>query len=194
VTAIVRLYLPRDRFALEAHFSALSTEDLYNRFCHSITPEGVAEYLDRLRATGIPSYGIFNCSLALIAVSQLGPSDDDLEVGLTVLPSYRCKGLAVALLCRAATYARARGLKALIIHCLASNDPILSLARKIGMTVEISNGEADGRLKLRAGTARDFWKDFAYDQEGIADSALKNWPLAVQPVLAGATRIKGNGT
>jgi GNAT superfamily N-acetyltransferase len=194
VTAIVRLYLPRDRFALEAHFSALSTEDLYNRFCHSTTPKGIGDILDRLRATGIPSYGIFNCSLALVAVSQLGRSGDDLEVGLTVLPSYRRKGLAVALLCRAATYARARGLKGLIIHCLASNTPILCLARKIGMTVEISNGEADGRLKLRAGTAHDFWKDFAYDQEGIVDSFLKSWPLAVQSALAGATRIKGNGT
>lgn len=38
---------------------------------------------------------------------------------------------------------------------------------------KISNGEADGRLKLRAGTARDFWKDFAYDQEGIADFGFK---------------------
>jgi GNAT superfamily N-acetyltransferase len=194
VTAIVRLYLPRDRLALEAHFAALGTEDLYNRFCHSINSEGVAEYLDRLRATGIPSYGIFDSNLALIAVSQLARSEEDLEVGLTVLPTYRRKGLAVALLYRAASYGRARGLKALVIHCLASNTPMLCLARKIGMSVEISDGEADGHLKLRAGTALDFWREIAYDQEGIAAAVLKSWPLAVQTALGGATPTKGSGT
>jgi hypothetical protein len=33
---------------------------------------------------------------------------------------------------------------------------MLSLARRLGMTIEMSRGEADGRLKLRAGTAFDF--------------------------------------
>ena len=118
MTAIVRLSLPRDRFALEAHFAALSTEDLCNRFCHSIKPETVTKYLDQWSAAGIPSYGIFDPDRALVAVSQLARSADELEVGLSVLPTYRRKGLALALLYRSARYARTRGLKALIIHCL----------------------------------------------------------------------------
>ena len=70
-----------------------------------------------------------------------------------LLNLYRRKGLAAALLCRAARYARSRGLKSLDIHCLAENTPMLSLARRLGMTIEMSQSEADGRLKLRAGTA-----------------------------------------
>jgi len=198
VTAIVRLSLPRDRSALEAHYAALGTEDLANRFCHSIKPEAVSTYLDQWSTAGIPSYGIFNPDHALVAVSQLAKSADELEVGLSVLPAYRRTGLAMALLYRSASYARARGLKALIIHCLTHNFPMLSLARRIGMTVEISNGEADGHLTLRAATALDFWREIADDQESLANfiahSVAKSWQLAVQTTLDSATPTKDSGT
>jgi len=198
VTAIVRLSLPRDRFALEAHFAALGTEDLCNRFCHPVKPEAMAKYLDQWSAAGIPSYGIFNPDRALIAVGQLGQSEEELEVGLSVLPTYRRKGLALALLYRSASYARARGLKALSIHCLANNMPMLSLARRIGMTVEISSGEADGYLTLRAATALDFWRQIADDQESltksIADSVVKSWQLAMKAALGSVTPTKDSGT
>ncbi len=194
MTAIARLSLPRDRFALEAHFAALGTEDLSNRFCHSIKPEAVTKYLDQWSAAGIPSYGIFDPDRALVAVGQFAQSADELEVGLSVLPTYRRKGLARALLCRSASYARARGLKALIIHCLTDNLPMLSLARRIGMTVEISNGEADGHLTLRAATALDFWREIADDQESLANSVVKSWQLAVQSTLGSVTPTKDSGT
>jgi GNAT superfamily N-acetyltransferase len=198
VTAIVRLSLPRDRFALEAHFAALGTEDLCNRFCYPVKPEAMAKYLDQWSAAGIPSYGIFNPDRALIAVGQLAQSEKELEVGLSVLPTYRRKGLALALLYRSASYARARGLKALIIHCLTDNIPMLSLARRIGMTIEISNGEADGHLTLRAATAIDFWRQIADDQESlaksIADSVGKSWQLALKTALGSVTPTKDTGT
>jgi hypothetical protein len=61
--------------------------------------------------------------------------------------------------------------------------PMLSLAHRIGMTVEISSGEADGRLTLRAATALDFWREIADEQESlaksVADSVVKGWQLAV---------------
>jgi GNAT superfamily N-acetyltransferase len=198
VTTIHRLSLPRDRFALEAHFAALGTEDLSNRFCHSVKPESVAKYLDQWSTAGIPSYGIFNPDRSLIAVGQLAQTDEELEVGLSVLPTYRRKGLALALLYRSASYARARGLKALSIHCLANNMPMLSLARRIGMTVEISSGEADGHLTLRAATALDFWRQIADDQESlaksIAESVVKSWQFAVKTALGNVTPTKDSGT
>jgi RimJ/RimL family protein N-acetyltransferase len=190
VTAIVRLHLPRHRASLEAHFAAHSSEDLRLRFCCSIGPEFVANYLDRLQTTSVPSYGIFNPGLELIAVGQFSEIDQpghDLEAGLSVLEPYRRQGLAAALLCRAASYGRSRGLKAMVIHCLAGNTPMLSLARRLGMTIEMSRGEADGRLKLRAGTGFDFWSEIAYDHAGIADSVAKAWQLAVQSALAPAS-------
>ena len=183
MTAIVRLCLPRHRMELEQHFAALGAEDLRRRFCHTITPEGVARWLDSLIPIGVSSFGIFNPGLELVAVGQFGASGRDLDVGLSVLSDYRRKGLAGALLYRAASFARARALTAVIVHCLADNTPMLSLARRIGMTVEISQGEADGRLALRAGTALDFWNEIAYDQAGIADSVAKSWQVTAQKAI-----------
>ena len=124
LTAIAPLYMPRDRLALETHFAALDGEDLRNRFCGSIKPACVMQYLDQLNGIDVASYGIFNPSRALVAVSQLGQSGGDLEVGISVLLPYRRKGFAKALLNHSASYARARGLKALIIHSLADNTPM----------------------------------------------------------------------
>ena len=198
MTTIHRLSLPRDRFALETHFAALGTEDLCNRFCHSIKPVAVTKYLDQWSAAGIPSYGIFDPDRALVAVSQLAQSADELEVGLSVLPTYRRKGLALALLNRCARYARTRGLKSLIIHCLTDNLPMLSLARRIGMTIEISNGETDGHLTLRAATAIDFWSQIADDQESLAksmaDFVVKSWQLAAKTALGNVPPTEDIGT
>ncbi len=178
--AILPLYLPRDRSALESHYAALGVEDLRNRFCGSIGPEGLSQYIDQLSVSNLPIFGIFNPDHALVAVCQLGQSERELEIGLTVLPPYRRQGLARILLRRAASYAVARGLKALVIHCLASNTPMLTLAHRIGMCVENSDGEVDGRLTLRAGTALDFWTELAYDQAGIADSVMRSWQFAAR--------------
>lgn len=192
--AIVTLYLPRDRLALEAHFAALGSEDLRNRFGGSIRPEIVSQYIDQLSVTGDPIFGIFNSDHTLVAVCQLGQSDRDLEVGLTVLPTYRRQGHARALLSRSSSYARARGLKALVIHCLADNKPMLSLARRIGMRVENSHGEVDGRLTLRPGTALDFWSEIAYCQENIADSVKRIWQFAAQMTMGGVASTKRSCT
>jgi GNAT superfamily N-acetyltransferase len=146
--AIVPLDPTRDRRALESHFASLHREDLRYRFCGSIKREGVTQYLDQISVTGTPCYGVFDDGLALVAVCQLERLGCDLEVGLTVLPTFRRKGFGKALLRRSASYARARGLKGLNIHSLGDNTPMLSLARRIGMTVKIHSGEADGHLTL----------------------------------------------
>src|SRR5664279_1828394 len=150
LTNVVPLVLPRDRPAMEFHFAALDGEDLRYRFCGSIKPQSVTRYLDRLRGSGVDSFGIFNSRLALVAVSQLAPSTGDLEVAISVLPDFRRSGFATALLEHSAGYARERGLTGLVIHTLADNTPMLSLARRIGMNVRMLKGDADGRLRLRA--------------------------------------------
>jgi hypothetical protein len=89
VTAIVRLSLPLHRLELDRHFAALAKEDLRRRFCHTISLDGVARWLDSHTQTGVSSYGIFNPDLDLIAVGQFGASGGELEVGLSVRSDYR---------------------------------------------------------------------------------------------------------
>lgn len=155
LTGIVSLQLPRDRRALEVHFAALESEDLRFRFCGSIKPAALEQYLDQLAGPDVASFGIFGPERVLIAVCQLGQSGADLEVGVSVLSAFRRQGFAKALLEHAANHARVQGLRTLLIHTLMHNTPMLSLARGLGMSVEMLNGEADGRLRLRADTVAE---------------------------------------
>jgi GNAT superfamily N-acetyltransferase len=152
--AVAVLYPDRDRPALETHFAALGSEDLYHRFCGATKPAGVTRFLDQLNLTAIPWYGIFKPRFGLAAVCQLARCGFNLEAALTVLPAFRRQGLATALLGRSASYARARGFRALLIHSSMDNTPMLSLARRFGMTIEILKGEVDGRLTLGVGASR----------------------------------------
>ena len=153
LTRIVALQIPCDRRALEVHFAALGSEDLRYRFCGSIKPDGITHYVDQLNRPDVSSFGIyFAADITLIAVCQLGQSGGELEVGVSVLPAFRRKGLAKALLEYSARHARERGLRTLLIHTLMDNTPMLTLARRMGMRIEMLDGEADGRLRLRADT------------------------------------------
>ena len=178
--AIVPLRLPRDRGALSAHFDALGPDDLRLRFCQTMKPEAVAAYLDSLSATHAVLFGIFNRDLELVAVGQFANAADGLEVGLSVLSRYRRRGLASALLGRAANYARTHAIDALVMHCLAENVPMLALARQFGMSIETSGTEADGRMRLRAGTAVDLWTEAVYDLEGLLDLTTKRRQIALR--------------
>ena len=178
--AIVPLWLPRDRGALEAHFAALSPKDLRLRFGQTMKPEAVASYVDSLESTHAPVFGSVNVNLEVVAIGQFAEATDGLDVGLSVLPRYRRRGLATALLERAASYASAHAITSLVMHCLADNAPILALARHFGTAIQVSGAEADGRLRLRAATALDVWTEAAYDQAGMLDAATKRWQLALR--------------
>ena len=146
---VVPLGQPRDQAALRAHFASLGSEDLRHRFCRAIKPASVRAYLMEAAAAHVASYGVYAATGDLAAACQLAPQGVDLEVGLSVLPAFRRQGLAAALLVRAMAHARERGHPGLIIHSLADNTAMLCLARRMGMTIQMLQGDADGRLSLR---------------------------------------------
>jgi len=178
MTLIAHVQQPRDRPALEAHFAALSPEDLRFRFGYPISPEGLGRYLDGLAATDALAYGVFNPSGELVALGQLGIAGDALEIGLSVLAPYRRQGLGTALMSRAATHARTHNLHSIILLSLAENQPILALARRYGMAVSVSQGEAESHVRLEAATAVDFWREVAFDQAALLQSVTRSWQLA----------------
>lgn len=179
VTLIDRLQQPRDRPALARHFAMLGAEDLRFRFGYQIGPDGVASYLDALAESDSPAFGVFNPAQELVGLVQLGVTAAEVEVGISVLRPYRRNGLGTALLNRAASYGRSRGIPSMVIVSLADNLPILELARRHGMTVTISCGEAHGVEKLRAATALDYWREVMFDQTALAHSVSRSWRLAV---------------
>ena len=67
----------------------------------------------------------------------LALGDDGAELGLSVLPAHRGRGLGGALLERARTHARNWGVDALFMQCLTDNAAMMHLARTRGMAIAL---------------------------------------------------------
>lgn len=165
----------RDRSAVDAHFAALSADDLRMRFGYALGPELVAQYLEHAQSEGAVAFGIFEPEGRLAAFAHFGTIGSVLELGLSVLPPYRRRGYATLLLDRARVYARAHGLSSLVMHSVADNHAIVALARRSGMTVETVDGETDSRIRLREGTPADYLREVLLQQAAFVQRVLR-WP------------------
>jgi acetyltransferase len=82
-----------------------------------------------------------------IAVARYvtNPDGETCEFAIAVADSWQCKGLGRRMLELLVEVARARGLKAMVGHVLAANQPMLALCGKLGFS--ISNHPEDMVLK-----------------------------------------------
>lgn len=159
------------REMLAAHFMALPATDRYLRFASAVTPQIIARYVDGIDfhrdavfAVRPPATGN-ECRGALAGVVHAAFPDDVAELGISVLPRYRGRGLASMLARRAIAYARSRGMRALAMQILRPNTPMLRIARKLGMTIVDRGVELFARLELIGRDRR---------REPIASSVLRS--------------------
>src|SRR5258708_20908471 len=122
---IVRELSRLDRAALEKHFLALGTEDRRLRFGVQLGDAGVRAYVARINFERDAAFGVFDDDLQLLGAAHLARAPGHAELGVSVLPGHRGRGLGAALLARAHTHARNWGVHALFMHCLAENRTIL---------------------------------------------------------------------
>lgn len=137
-----------DRAAIQVHHLALSADDRRLRFGVSASDASLCAYVAGMDFARDATFGIFNDRFALAGTAHLARGDGIAELGVSVLPEHRRRGLAGALLARAHAQARKWGAKALTIHCLAENVAMVRLARRGGLAVRTRSGEADGYLPL----------------------------------------------
>src|SRR5262249_61087143 len=95
-----------------------------------------------------PLRGLHDADLSLAALAPVPFAGQDAEIGLSVLPRHRRRGLAAALLARAVEHARNRGARALLMQFLSINAPVARLAQRIGMRIFPSGVESQARLEL----------------------------------------------
>jgi len=140
------------RAPLLAHFLALSAADRRLRFGRPIAESVIASYVDGIDFARDTVLGVRDAQSQVIGVAHMAFEGDSAEVGLSVLPGYRKRGIASALFGSAVARARCyvRG-----IHMLfpAINAPILRIARRFGMAVRFSSGDAEARLDVRSNPA-----------------------------------------
>jgi GNAT superfamily N-acetyltransferase len=137
-----------DRAALEAHFLALDGEDRRLRFGASISEAGVRAYVERIDFENDGLFAVHDHDLALLAVVHVAVGKGEAEMGLSVLPGHRGKGLGNALFTRAVAYLRNRGEANVFVHCISENGAMMHLARKHGMRIVNAGSESNGRLAL----------------------------------------------
>lgn len=172
----VRELHPNYRGQILNHLLLLNEDDRRLRFGAQTSNEVIEQYVKQLDFRRDKVFGHFDAMLNLIGIAHLAylPMTNDrsqsAELGVSVLSSGRGRGIGTALLARASVHARNTAIKTLFVHCLARNKAMMHIARKAGMHVELTYGDADAHLRLPPANhstiveeATDrHWADFDY--------------------------------
>lgn len=167
------------------HLLRLPANDRRLRFGAPMRDDSIEAYVARIDLARDQLFGILGADLELwgLAHLALAPDSDTAELGLSVDWSVRERGYGYALLQRAVLHATNRGgYRALFMHCLAENETMMNLARKAGLSIVITQGEADGRLALGEPTQAGALREAIQDQFALIDVMLKHqYALLARP-------------
>lgn len=182
------LRLERAKFA--THLRALDSEDRRLRFGLALPDAAIDEYVARIDFGRDALFGVFDDALHLIGAAHLARADAHAELGVSVLPAHRGRGIGAALLARAHGHARNWGIGVLFMHCLTENAAMMHLARKQNMRIVAESGEADARLELPPASPASIAQALFDERVGLFDYALKSqFDTARRLMLAGVLTV-----
>ena len=170
---LVRELSRLDRESLEPHFLALGSEDRRLRFGAPLKDDAVRTYASRIDFEHDAAFGVHDDALRLIGVAHLARSLGHAELGVSVLPAHRGRGIGGALLARTHMRARNWGMRALFMHCLAENSAMMRLARRQRMRIVVDSGEVDAWLHLPPADASSHFGEVFAERVALFDYALK---------------------
>jgi GNAT superfamily N-acetyltransferase len=156
-----------------AHLLALSGDDVRLRFGVPQGEAAITAYVARIDFDADVIFAVHGDALALAGAAHLAFAGDLAELGVSVLPHDRRRGIGAALVARAAEHARNRRTQRLFMHCLAENAVMIRIAQRAGMTVAIDAGDADGYLMLPPSTPMSVTSEMLADRVALYDYALK---------------------
>lgn len=146
--AMIDRLVPDDRPGLAGHFLSLESSDRHLRFGGVVSDDHIRRYVDSIDFGVSWVYGIRDGRGGWVGIGHLSPLPDGAELGLSVVPAARGRGLGAAIFRFAVAQASRDGAERLYMHCLTSNQAILSIARSAGMAIGSSGGEADAWLRI----------------------------------------------
>lgn len=149
----VRALSDRHRARILMHLLALSDSDRHLRFGYIASDAQLAQYTDTIDFSRDEVFGVFNRRLELIATAHLARlamsgTVIEAELGLSVLPRARGRGMGRRLFDRAVLHARNQRIHTLVIHTLSENAAMLHIATSAGAAVVREGGETLARLRL----------------------------------------------
>lgn len=177
----------RDRRRMLMHFLALADSDRLLRFGTVLPDELVTRYVQRMDFMRDTIFGVFDPDLHLIGVGHLAFVPCDMkpvltaatekervaEFGVSVSASARGQGIGSRLFERAAIHCRNEDVDTLYMHCLASNQTMIHIARKAGMQIHRAYGEADAFLKLSPANPGSMLQEAVDQQVAALDYSIR---------------------
>jgi len=163
----------RARAGYAAHLHALPRDDVRLRFGMPLSAQAIDAYVARIDFDTDAVFAAHDDRLEPVGIAHVGIVDDIAELGVSVLPGHRKRGLGGALVARALDHARNRRMGRLWMHCLSENATMMRLARRAGMAIVVEAGEADAWLTLSPPDPASVASEFAADQVALFDYALK---------------------
>jgi GNAT superfamily N-acetyltransferase len=173
------------------HLLALPPEDARLRFGSVVSAETIAKYVDSIDFDADEVFGVHGEGLKLVGAAHLAFSSNSAELGVSVLPDQRGRGVGEALVARAAEHARNRRVRQLYMHCLAENAVMIHIARRARMDVVIDSGDADAHVALPPADSSSLQSEFLAERLALYDFALKSHVETLRRVglaLAGGGR------
>ena len=173
------------------HLLALPAEDIRLRFGSAESPDTITAYVRNIDFDRDEVFGVYGAGLVLVGGAHLALAGDQAELGVSVLPGQRGKGIGSALFARAAEHARNRSVRDMFMHCLAQNTAMIHIARRANMDVVIESGDADAHVALPPADLSSLGSEILADRVALYDFALKahvETLRRVGVVLAGAAR------
>ena len=173
-----------DRHRILKHFLALQENDRLLRFGTYLPDDMVINYVNGLDFSRDTLFGVVSSHFRLVGVGHLAfaarKPDDNIsdkdkiaEFGVSVSDNARGKGIGAKLFERGAIHCRNVDVDTLFMHCLASNQTMIHIAKKAGMEISRAYGEADAYLKILPADVASVLKEAVQEQVASIDYSIK---------------------
>jgi GNAT superfamily N-acetyltransferase len=164
------------------HFLRLDTEDIRLRFGLPLESDAIAAYVQGITFDTDAVFGVYEDQLGLAAAAHVAFGVDGAELGISVLPEHRSRGIGSALFARAVEHARNRFVTRMYMHCLSENAAMMHIARKSGMKICVDTGEAEAFLKLEPADQASLSGELMGQRLALFDYALKTQAAALRRI------------
>jgi len=184
----IRELVEAERGKVSAFLLALDEHDRHWRFCRSMTDDAIRSYVERMNWDEIVVLGAFDHEANVVGLIELCDLGDTAELAVAVAPDQRRAGVGRALMERALLKAKVLGKERVSLSCVADNQPMRRLARRMGLTARTEAGEATGSLEAETALASDVVADATRELVGTITYAgalySRTWENILQRLLS----------
>lgn len=179
---LYRKLLFQERSQFRAHLKRLSPSDRCFRFAHSrVDDQWIDKYVDGIAAADM-ILGCFDGDV-LVGAAHIAFAGPVAEMGISVDPACRIKGIGTELTRRAVRWTRNRRAERLYTLCQGDNRSMIGLARKLGMTIHRDSGTAEAFLPLPPPDLFTVGDEIGAEMDGLAQDWLDTVRACQQALL-----------